>query len=169
MTETVSAAARPRAGFSAAVTAAVLAAIVAAVPLTRQSEGRVRSAYADPVGILTVCDGHTGADVRKGREYSNAECDQILTRDEEAAGFAIAKCISVAVPLQSRAAFTDFAFNVGAGAFCRSTMARKLNAGDLAGACDQFPLWTKAGGVVLKGLVIRRARERDLCRQGLKP
>lgn len=155
----------PAAGAAAA---AILTACLLAAPLTRTSEGTRHVAYHDPVGILTVCTGHTGTDVVARRAYSDGECEAILARDEQAAGFGIARCIKGDVPLQSRAAFTDFALNVGVAAFCGSTLARKLNAADLAGACDQLPLWTKAGGRVLPGLVKRRAAERDLCREGLK-
>ena len=65
------------------------------------------------------------------------------------------------------AAFLSFAFNVGNGAFCGSTLTRKANAGDMPGACAELSRWTYAGGKQMPGLVIRRAAERQLCERGL--
>jgi len=50
----------------------------------------------------------------------------------------------------------------GEGAFKGSTLLKKLNATDYIGAADQFPQWNKGGGKVMKGLVRRRAAEREL-------
>ena len=55
------------------------------------------------------------------------------------------------------------AFNVGNARFCSSTLARKANAGDMAGACAELSRWTYAGGKPLPGLVKRRATERAIC------
>jgi lysozyme len=67
-------------------------------------------------------------------------------------------------------AFLSFAYNVGAGAFCNSTMARRLNAGDYAGACAEFERWTFFQGRDCRdpsnrcqGLAKRRADERAKC------
>jgi lysozyme len=147
---------------------AIVAACAAAAPLTMRSEGEVRHGYKDPVGIVTVCDGHTGAGAVLGATYTHAQCQALLQRDLLKAGEGIAPCIKVPLSTQTRAAFTDFALNVGAGAYCRSSMARLVNAGDVAGACRQLSLWTKAGGRVLPGLVTRRAAERAQCEAGLR-
>jgi lysozyme len=60
----------------------------------------------------------------------------------------------------------SFAYNVGGGNYCGSTLVRKLNAGDTAGACNELTRWTRAKGIVLPGLVKRREAERQLCLQG---
>jgi len=62
-----------------------------------------------------------------------------------------------------KAAFVSFAYNVGAGAFCGSTLVKLANSGDMAAACAQLSRWTFAGGKQLKGLVNRRADERRIC------
>ena len=59
-------------------------------------------------------------------------------------------------------ALASFCFNVGLGAFEKSTMFSRLKAGDLHGAATQFARWVNAGGKPLPGLVKRRAAERDL-------
>ena len=56
-------------------------------------------------------------------------------------------------------ALVSFVFNVGAGAFRKSTLLKKLNAGDYAEATAEFPRWVKGGGKTLPGLVVRRAAE----------
>jgi len=64
------------------------------------------------------------------------------------------------------AALTSFAYNEGIEAFRTSTMLRLLNAGDYAGAAAQFPIWNLAGGVVVEGLVNRRALEQAVFNGG---
>lgn len=148
--------------------AAIMAACGIAMPLTYASEGEILVGYKDPVGIVTACVGHTGLGAVLGQRYTHAQCMDLLRRDELAHGVAIDACIKVDIPLKVRAAFTDFAFNGGAGGFCGSTMLRLANAGDLAGACAQFPRWIYAGrpARILPGLVTRRGKERALCDAG---
>ena len=59
-------------------------------------------------------------------------------------------------------ALVSFTYNLGAGNLRSSTLLKKLNAGDYAGAADEFPKWNKAGGKELAGLTRRRNAERDL-------
>jgi lysozyme len=147
--------------------AAILAACaMVAVPVA-DHEGWVRIAYKDPAGIATGCAGHTGPEVKAGHVYTDQECMDLLTADLVKHGMEIDRCIKVPVPPESRAAFTSFAFNVGSGGFCRSTMAAKLNAGDLRGACAELPRWVFAKGRKLPGLVKRRADELALCMRGV--
>ena len=82
-------------------------------------------------------------------------------------GLDISNCVAVYVPKDSAVAFVSFASNAGAPNFCRSTLNKKLNAGDLAGACNELPRWVYAQGIKLPGLVNRRADERALCLKGL--
>ena len=125
-------------------------------------EGVVLRGYKDPIGIVTACAGHTRTAVL-GRPYTREECTKLLDEDlaEHAAG--VMSCIKVPTNPGERAAYVSFGFNVGTGAFCKSTMARKLNAGDRHGACDELFKWTKAGGRELPGLVRRRKAEHALC------
>lgn len=147
--------------------AAILATAVA-VP----AEGLRRVAYYDPPGILTVCRGHTGADVVKGKVYSLAECDAFMSTDMKAAVAKVDACVP-GLPPHVLAAFSDAVYNMGPKIACdtaRSTAARKLKAGDLVGACNELPRWDKAsvGGfmVALPGLTARRAQDKALCLSG---
>ncbi len=61
------------------------------------------------------------------------------------------------------ASHVSLAYNIGVGAYCKSTVARRSNAGDWVGGCDAFLMWNKAAGIPLPGLSRRRAEERKLC------
>jgi len=70
----------------------------------------------------------------------------------------------VTVPLNQNQfdALTSLIYNIGANAFANSTLLKKLNAGDYAGAAAQFDVWNKSSGSVNQTLVARRASERAL-------
>lgn len=146
-----------------------------AIALAVPAEGIRRVAYYDPPGILTVCRGHTGADVAKGRVYSLAECDAFMSADMKIAVAHVERCVP-GLPPHVLAAFSDAVFNMGPRITCdtkNSTAARLLKSGAIPAACDQLPRWDKAsiGGVMvsLPGLTKRRAAERQLCLTGEAP
>ncbi|ELI8409909.1 lysozyme [Salmonella enterica] len=126
-------------------------------------EGRRYVPYRDVAGVLTICDGHTGEDIIPGRRYNDAECDALLNKDLAQVAARIDPLIKVSIPNSERAALYSFAYNVGTGAFAKSTLLKKLNAGDHAGACNELKRWTYAGGRQWKGLVTRREIEREVC------
>ncbi|EHL6631280.1 lysozyme [Salmonella enterica] len=131
-------------------------------------EGRRYIPYRDVAGVLTICDGHTGKDIIPGKRYTDAECDALLDKDLKRVKAQVDPLIKVSIPESERAAFYSFAYNVGTGAFARSTLLKKLNAGDHAGACNELKRWTYAGGRQWKGLVTRREIEREVCAWGQK-
>jgi GH24 family phage-related lysozyme (muramidase) len=97
----------------------------------------------------------------------------LLTSDMHKAVDIVAECVP-GLPEKVHAAFADAVFNMGPTIACskkKSTAARMLAEGDYVGACNQLARWTKArimGAMVeLPGLVKRRARERELCLQGV--
>ncbi|ELW7494990.1 lysozyme [Salmonella enterica] len=131
-------------------------------------EGRRYIPYRDVAGVLTICDGHTGKDIIPGKRYTDAECDALLGKDLKRVKAQVDPLIKVSIPESERAAFYSFAYNVGTGAFARSMLLKKLNAGDHAGACNELKRWTYAGGRQWKGLVTRREIEREVCTWGQK-
>lgn len=137
-----------------------------AVPLVMLYEGTVLQSYRDPIGIVTACVGHTGPELRMGQRYTRQQCEDMLYGDLLKHAQAL-DCIKQPMTDGQKAAFVSFAFNVGNKALCDSTLARKANAGDMAGACAELSRWTRAGGRELPGLVKRRAAERELCERGL--
>jgi lysozyme len=130
-------------------------------------EGYQPTAYRDPVGLPTICFGHT-ATARMGQTLSQEHCTQLLQADLGHAFSAVDRRAQVDLPPPTRAALASFVYNVGEGAFARSTLLRKLNAGDLRGACHELSRWVYAGGRKLNGLVKRRATERELCLKGIE-
>jgi lysozyme len=101
--------------------------------------------------------------VRRGQSFTEDECRDLLSADVGQTWTAIAPCINEPTSDNERGAFVSFSFNVGAANFCGSTIVKKLNAGDHAGACAELSRWVFAGGKQMSGLVRRRAAERALC------
>lgn len=129
-----------------------------------EREGNVLTAYQDSVGIWTIGVGHTSAaglpKVSKGLKITAAESDDILSRDLKTFETGVRAAVTVPLHQNEFDALVSVALNIGVGAFSKSTLVKKLNAGDRAGAADQFLVWNKAGGKVLKGLTTRRQAER---------
>lgn len=130
-------------------------------------EGREHKPYADVVGVLTVCDGHTGKDIVPGKTYSDAECDALTQKDLQRIAGQVDPYIRVPATETQKAAIYSFAYNVGASATINSTLLKKLNAGDPAGACDELKRWVYAGGKKWKGLMNRREVEYMVCNWGM--
>ena len=137
--------------------------LLASVPIF---EGTILKTYRDPIGILTACNGHTGPELRLGQKFTAEQCEEMLLVDLAEHADDVRACISAPLTEGQRAAFVSFAFNVGGKAFCGSTLVRKANARDMAGACAELSRWTYAGGKQLPGLVTRRATERRWCEGG---
>ncbi|MCQ7464467.1 lysozyme, partial [Salmonella enterica] len=97
---------------------------------------------------------------------SLAECKALLNKDLITVARQINPYIKVDIPETTRGALYSFVYNVGAGNFRTSTLLRKINQGDIKGACDQLRRWTYAGGKQWKGLMTRREVERDVCLWG---
>jgi GH24 family phage-related lysozyme (muramidase) len=142
-------------------------ALSTAITFVGQWEGLRTTAYRDVVGVWTVCYGETKG-VRAGESYSKAECDAMLARELVAYEAALDQCLTHPVPVGMKIALVSWTYNVGAGAACRSTLVRKANRGDLAGACNELPRWNRAGGRVIRGLTNRRLSERAMCHRALK-
>ena len=138
--------------------------------LVRDSEGLRLTAYLCPAGVPTIGYGHTKgvnrAQVDGKRIISVAKADQLLIEDLDAVAQAVDSLVKVPVSQRQREALISFAFNVGSANLESSTLLKKLNAKDYAGAADEFPKWNKATvkgkKVVLPGLTARRSAERTL-------
>jgi len=119
-------------------------------------------AYLDPIRVLTIGWGHTNDNGRQFDStsiWTQAECDAEFLNDMAIFEKAVNDLVTVPLNQDEFDALVSFTFNVGAGNLKSSTLLRKLNAGDFAGAAQEFPRWNKAGGEVLPGLVKRRAAE----------
>lgn len=149
------------------VVGVVLAGVLAvAGAVTSTYEGSPPAAYMDRLPLNptpTACQGHTGPDVQVGKAYSPAQCAAWKHADLLKAANGVKGCIFAPMTVNQWGAYTDLAYNIGVSAFCRSSVARKANAGDVAGSCRAISLYVYAGGRKLAGLVKRRAAERALC------
>ncbi|WP_261523839.1 lysozyme [Burkholderia multivorans] len=161
----------PKKTLAGVVGAAAAALLFSIVP---KFEGLELVARPDPIGIITACYGDT-KDARAGQRFTPAECRARLEQRLIEHAEPVLKCTpSLKGHTYQLAAAVSFAYNVGSGAYCSSTTAKRFNAGDWKGACRALneadngrPQWVTAGGRVLPGLVKRRAEERALCERGL--
>ena len=144
-----------------------------ALALVPVFEGTVRTGYRDIAGVVTACAGHTATAVF-GRRYTDEQCRALLDSDLTRHAQGLPGCVPgfAALPDHVRAATLSWAFNVGTGAACGSTLVRRLNAGDAAGACAELSRWTYVRGRncaapewsgFCGGIVRRRAAERAMC------
>jgi len=141
---------------------AILAATVA---LVAGFEGLRTAAYRDPVGIPTICFGETRG-VKMGDVETKDECKRMLGERLKEFERDMAACLTKpeSLPDNVWAASLSLTYNIGAKAFCRSSIARLFNEGRIAEGCDAFLLYTKARGITLPGLVARRQKERAICK-----
>ncbi|MXP53410.1 lysozyme [Pantoea sp. Al-1710] len=126
-------------------------------------EGRVYEPYKDVAGVWTVCDGHTGNDIIKGKKYTDRECDRLLSADLQPVKQSVDGLVKIPLGEYQKAALYSFTYNVGSSAFSKSSLLKKLNAGDVTGACEEMRRWVYAGGQKWRGLMNRRDMERSLC------
>jgi lysozyme len=122
-------------------------------------EGYRKAAYRDPVGIVTVCSGHT-ATAKLGQTLTEAQCAELLKGDVQYAEAAVRRLVTVPLTQAQFDSLVSFVFNVGESAFAKSTLLKQINARDCWAAGKSFGQWTYAGGRELPGLVKRRADER---------
>ena len=123
-------------------------------------EGCKLVAYLDSAKIPTIGYGST-AGVRMGMKITQAQADALLSRDLTIFEKAVTAAVKVPLSQNEFDALVSLAFNIGAGAFQKSTLLKELNKGNRKAAADQFLRWNRAGGKVLKGLTNRRKAERE--------
>lgn len=111
-------------------------------------------------GLYTIGYGHAG--VPKGMVITEAQAEEMLKQDLAKFEKGVAEAVQVQLTPDQFAALVSLAFNIGVGAFQKSTLVRLLNKRDWAGAANQFGAWIKQGDVILEGLVLRRAAEKAL-------
>lgn len=131
-------------------------------------EGYRSTAYIPvPGDVPTIGHGTTryedGKAVKMGDKVTPERARILLQHDASAFARAVQRCAPVPMYQHEFDAFVSLAYNIGEGAFCRSTLAKKLNALDYAGACREIEKWVYFKGKTLPGLVKRRADERARC------
>lgn len=141
---------------------------MAAIAFVGGWEGLKLRSYKDVVGVWTACYGET-KDIRPGMTFTKPQCDEMFAKRLVEFETRMRSCLRApdSIPDKPYLAFLSLSYNIGSGAFCKSTLAKKANAGDLRGACMEILKWNRAGGRVWKGLVNRRQAENRMCLEGL--
>lgn len=133
--------------------------------LIKQWEGLRLEAYLCPARVWTVGYGHTRS-ARMGLQITKEEAESLLREDLRVFEKGVERLIDVRLSDGQFAALVSFAFNVGLGAFERSTLRRRLNERRYEDVPAQLMRWVKAGGRRLQGLVNRRSAEAGLWARG---
>ena len=133
--------------------------------LIKRWEGLRLEAYRDTGGVWTIGYGHT-ASVRPGQIISEAKAERLLREDLATAERAIERLVKVPLTDAQFGALVSWAFNVGEEAAARSTLVRKLNAGDYSATPAELMRWNKDNGRTVAGLTNRRAAEAGLWSRG---
>jgi lysozyme len=125
-------------------------------------EGYVGQAYRDIAGVWTIGFGTT-EQVKAGDKIDPVRALQRKMADVQKFEGALKRCVKVPLHQHEYDAFLSLAYNIGPGAFCGSTLVKRLNAEDYPGACREILRWNRAGGRVVQGLVNRREAEYRQC------
>lgn len=142
-----------------------MSALAHAMALIKRWEGCRLDAYLCPANVWTCGWGATGAGIREGTRWTQAQADDRLARDVENFMRGVRALLKREASDNELGAMTSLAYNVGLTAFRASALLRLFNAGDTKGAAREFDKWNRAGGRVLSGLVRRRADERQVFEQ----
>jgi lysozyme len=140
----------------------------AGLDLVKHFESFFAAAYWDKTGkCWTIGYGHTGLQHKdgtayKGRRVTEMEARELLDYDMDQFEARVKAFVKVRLTQEQFDALVSFDFNTGS--LHKSTMLRKLNAGDYAGASNEFPKWNRSGGQVLRGLTRRRKAEQAMFR-----
>ena len=136
------------------------------IALIKQFEGCKLTAYQDSVGVWTIGYGWTqpvdGKPIRAGMTIKQETAERLLKTGLVSYESDVSRLVKVGMTQGQFDALVSFTYNLGARSLSTSTLLRKLNAGDYAGAADEFLRWNKAGGKALNGLTRRREAERAL-------
>jgi len=136
--------------------------------LLKKHEGFRSKPYLCPANIPTIGYGNTfypdGSKVTMNdKELTSEEANELLSLIVKKFELGVAKLIKSSVNQNQFDATVSFAYNLGLGALSRSTLLKKINLNPSDPTLKkEFNKWNKANGVVLRGLVKRRAEEADL-------
>lgn len=130
-----------------------------------KEEGCRLSAYLDDAGVPTIGYGHTKG-VLMGDKITQKQAEEFLLDDLHEAELCVMRSVPYGLAPHQFDALVSLIFNIGTGAFRKSTMLKKLLESDILGAANEFNRWNKitqnGKKVVSKGLTARRGRERAL-------
>jgi lysozyme len=142
----------------------------ATLDLMKEFEGLRLDAYPDPatggepitIGYGTTARAGVGIIPKLGMRITKAEAEDYFRLTLVKFAREIKPAINRPINENEFGAFLSLAYNIGPGAFKRSSALRHFNEGDKAKAANAILMWNKANGKVMRGLVRRREAERDL-------
>ena len=126
-------------------------------------EGYREDAYIPLAGDMATIGFGTTSGVKLGDKITPEKALQVAMKDVQSYEGAVKQCVTVPLSQNEYDAYISLAYNIGTGAFCRSTLVKKLNAGDYVGACQQILRWNQFKGKPLAGLTKRRKEEYLKC------
>lgn len=132
----------------------------------RKHEGFRQKAYRDADGAWAIGYGYADS-VHKDMVITREQAEVLLLIKTEFVAEYVERVVSVPITPKQKTALVSLAYNIGVGAFRRSTLLRKLNEGDYSGAARQFTRWVHSGGTKLRGLEKRRRAEMALFQEGI--
>lgn len=135
---------------------------VDAASLIKEFEGLSLIRYTDASGREHIGYGHLLREGEDWFEITQFQADTLLIEDMEKAVKCVDDFVLVPISAQQEAALVSFVYNVGCGAFAKSSLLMFLNGGEYQRAADEFPRWNQSAGKVMPGLVKRRKREREV-------
>ena len=127
-------------------------------------EGCKLTPYRDCVGLWTVCIGHLIGDGHTlpndwNRTFTLEEAYAILAKDVARFERGVERYCPNRLTQSCFDALVSFSFNLGLGTLQRSSVRQKINRQDYSGAAKVILKYNKAGGVVNRGLTLRRQTE----------
>lgn len=132
----------------------------------KSHEGLRLNAYSCSAGVRTIGYGHTGGNFPN--TITQVQADAYFDADIAVFENGVTQLVKVQNTQSQFDALVSLAFNIGVGAFGKSTLLRKLNQGNFAGAQAQFSAWCKAGGKTNAGLLKRRLDEANMFGAGIQ-
>jgi len=126
-------------------------------------EGYSPVAYTPVPGDVPTIGFGTTQGVKPGDTITPPKALQRALTDIQAFEGALKQCVTVPLHQREYDAYISLSYNIGSGAFCGSTLVRKLNAYDYQGACEEIKRWDKFKGQPLRGLTLRRQKEYLQC------
>lgn len=135
--------------------------------MVKEFEGLRLESYQDQGGIWTLGYGTTGYGIKPGMTCTPERAEEWLRADTYAAEMSVNKMVGVPLKQGQFDALVDFVYNLGSGALAGSELLKKLNAGDMEGAANEFPRWNHVNKKVVDGLTRRRLAEKKLFMEGM--
>ena len=128
----------------------------------KEKHGDKYKSYICPAGVRTIGWGsthHGGHTINQDTVWTLEQCHHAFAKDMQHFEAAVRRLVKVTLEPWQFDALVSFTYNCGDGNLSKSTLLKKVNAGDFEGAALEFPKWNRGGGKVLPGLVRRRASE----------